>query len=517
MMRDLINILDTVLQEATLSPGEITKYPERFDAFIAHIQNNKPFYTEKEGTEVVLAPTEAARFLKMKAAGEFQGSVKAVDTEGNQWPLSSFRKTAEFGGASAKPGTQEPGQVSKEGVLVKPAQIGITDQAIPADAFGDVIVNNPVLQSTDYGQAVIIMAQNIMAGNPAVFPDEIRKNDKLKKAIVDYAGEYLGVLALVYNQSKFASRDKFLAWLGTDMMNLVLSFPSEQNNPIADSFATVTNPENAHTLNISSKGTGGGAAPSVSSLKIPDHLRSKTQYQTAIDLIDLCQNENLPKPWTVSQVFQVMNLLNERIPDSIPADFKPFLPWSKDIVAQVSDSLKNGSSMHKYKPLFANLDSKGSDGGKLTYVTKAAVMNIVNSGAVPEFQAVVLEVLDYNFIQQYTTAAGNTLVFNTQWPAKLDGEVTIESKSGGVNPTKGGFSFKLKPKGSGSEPSMAPYDADAAAAGREPAHLDADDLDAVTQKRSGITARAGGVAEDEAEVVKPPRDNVPMFGRKRQR
>ena len=516
MMRDLINILDDLLQEATLSPGEITKYPERFDAFIAHIQNNRPFYTEKEGTEVVLAPAEADRFLKMKAAGEFQGSVKAVDTDGNQWPLSNFRKTAEFGGSSAKPGAPAPGQTSKEGVLVKPAQIGITDQAIPADAFGAAIVNNPVLQSTEYGQAVIVMAQNIMAGNPAVMPDEIRKNDKLKKAIVDYAGEYLGVLALVYNQSKFSSRDQFLAWLGTDMMSLVLSFPSEQNNPIADSFASVTNPENAHTLNISSKGTGGGAAPSVSSLKIPDHLRSKTQYQTAIDLIELCQNENLPKPWTVSQVFQVMNLLNQRLgPDAIPADFQPFLPWSKDIVAQVSDSLKNGTAMPKYEPLFAKLDSKGSDGGKLTYVTKAAVMNIVNSGAVPEFQAVVLEVLDYNFIQQYTTASGNTLVFNTQWPAKLDGEVTIESKSGGVNPTKGGFSFKLKPKGAKSEPSMEPYDADDAAAGQEPANLNAADLDAVTQKRSRVTARAGG--EDETEVVKPPRDNVPMFGRKRQR
>ena len=143
-------------------------------------------------------------------------------------------------------------------------------------------------------------------------------------------------------------------------------------------------------------------------------------------------------------------------------------------------------------------------------------MNIVNSGAVPEFQAVVLEVLDYNFIQQYTTASGNTLIFNTQWPAKLDGEVTIESKSGGVNPTKGGFSFKLKPKGARSEPSMEPYDADAAGTGQEPANLNAADLDAVTQKRSRVTARAGG-DEDETEVVKPPRDNVPMFGRKRQR
>ena len=507
-MRNIINLLDTLLQEATLSPGEIKKYPERFDAFIAHIQNGKPFYTEKEGTEVVLAPSEAARFLQMNQAGKFEGGVKGVDTEGNQWPLSSFRKTSEFGGASTKPGAEDPGQLSKEGAMVKPAQIGITDRAIPADSLGAAIINNQVLQSTEYGRAVIGMAQNIMNGEPATMPPEIRKNDKLKKAIVDYAGEYLGVLALVYDQSKFPSRDKFLEWLGTDMMSLVLSFPSEQNNPIADSFATVTNPNNAHTLNISSKGTGGGAAPSVSSLKIPDHLRKKKQYQTAIDLIELCQNKNLPKPWTISQVYQAMNLLNERIPDAIPANFKPYLPWKQSIIAEVSDSLKNGTPLPEYAPLFANLKSKGSDGGKLTYVTKAAVMDIVNSGKVPEFQAVVLEVLDYNFIQQYTTASGNTLVFNTQWPAKIDGKVSIESKSGGADPTKGGFSFKLKSKGDNdSVDAYEPDDTEQA-----PAQTSAADLDTATQKRSGVTARAGG-----AEAEKPPRNNEKVFGRKRQR
>jgi hypothetical protein len=44
----------------------------------------------------------------------------------------------------------------------------------------------------------------------------------------------------------------------------------------------------------------------------------------------------------------------------------------------------------------------------------------------------------------------------------------------------------------------------------------ADYLDAVTQKRSGITARKGGLEEEE-EIAKPLRDNVPVFGRKRQR
>ena len=104
------------------------------------------------------------------------------------------------------------------------------------------------------------------------------------------------------------------------------------------------------------------------------------------------------------------------------------------------------------------VDSTGSDGGKLTYVTKKAVMNVVNSGAVPEFQAAVLEILDYNFIQQYTSLVkkSGALVFNTQWPAKLNGKVTMESKSSATVPTAGGFSFKLSPTGAVKEETVEP-------------------------------------------------------------
>ena len=44
-MRDLLNLLD-ILTEATLSAEQITRYPERFDAFIIHIQDGKAFYTK---------------------------------------------------------------------------------------------------------------------------------------------------------------------------------------------------------------------------------------------------------------------------------------------------------------------------------------------------------------------------------------------------------------------------------------------------------------------------------------
>ena len=496
-MRDLLNILDDILAEATLSASQITKYPERFDAFINHIQDGKPFYTDKEGTEVILKKSEAQRFLQMKQQGLFKGNLQGQDEQGTMWPLSSFRKTADFGGASAVPGQDSTAELKKEGAQVKPSQIGITDQNIPASQLAEVIINNQVLQSTDYGRAVIEIAKSIVAGDIPVIPPEFIKNEQIKKAIVDYAGEYLGVLALIYNQTKFPNRKEFLNWLGGDLDSLILFFPSDVSNPLADSFASVTNAETGHTLNISSKGTGGGAPPSLSSLKVPDHLKEKKQYQTAIDIIELCQNENLPSPKTVSQVFQMMNLLYERMPQKVPKDFHSYLPWDQSIVAQVNDSRKNGTPMPEYEPLFKKLDSKGSDGGKLTYVVKAAVMNMVNGGAVPEFQAVVLEVLDYNFIQQYAKVSRSAMLFETQWPAKLNGEVTMESKSGGTDPTKGGFSFKLKPKGQKDiQPSMEPVDADSAAVGQEPAKLDADDLDAVTQNRARLRGPGAKVAKE---------------------
>jgi hypothetical protein len=73
-------------------------------------------------------------------------------------------------------------------------------------------------------------------------------------------------------------------------------------------------------------------------------------------------------------------------------------------------------------------------------------MLAVNEGnALPNFQDVVLAILDMNFVQQYANYEGKskTLRFSTQWPAKLEGKITLESKAGATDPSKGGFSFKL--------------------------------------------------------------------------
>jgi hypothetical protein len=454
-MRDILNLLDTLTEEVTLSPSEITKYEDRFQKFVDHIAKGLPFYTSTAingmppNTEVILDPTEAERFADLYNQNRFSGRIVGKDKEGKQWPISGFKKTKEFGGESLKP-SDTAETIGKEAAGLKPNKIGITDQPFKASQLGQVIINNAVLKSTPHGQVVINCAKSIMAGQTPVLPPEVLANTQLTAAITDNAGEYLGVLALLHGLSNFPNQDEFLKWLGGSLGNLTLFFPSNETNNIADSFATIINPTTEQQINISSKGTGGGAAPALSGLKVPDHLKKKRSFRTAIDLIELTQNENLPEPYSISQVFQAMNLLWERVPDAIPPVFDPFLPWPKTIIDEVNASrrAKRGErvDLPKYKNITSMVDSTGTDGGKLTYVVKKAVSEIVNSGAVPGFQAAILEILDYNFIQQYTKVASRktgALAFSTQWPAKLSGHVTMEAKSSATDPTGGGFCFKL--------------------------------------------------------------------------
>ena len=99
----------------------------------------------------------------------------------------------------------------------------------------------------------------------------------------------------------------------------------------------------------------------------------------------------------------------------------------------------------EYEELWANYNFRdnATDIGKLTYAVKNECMQSLNNGAIPEFQSTVLEILDYNFIQQDAKIVRGVMQFKTQWPAKLNATVTVESKSGATDMTKGSFSFKL--------------------------------------------------------------------------
>jgi hypothetical protein len=458
-MRDLINLIQNLSEDNTLNPGVILRRAGRFESFIQMIRNQTPFYTVDQ-EPVIAKVSEADRMQELFDAGKFSGIIK-LETDQGVFPLSRLLKTKELGGQAS---TGEEGEeLSKEAALVKPSQIGITDIDIPANQLGKIIVNNDILRSTEYGRAIIDMAKAIMNGQPAIVPQELRKT-KIGSSINDYAGEYLGVLAMIYGQSDFPRRDGFVEWLGADVSDLTLFFPIEANSPLADSFASISNDKTNHKVNISSKGVGGGAPPSLSGLKISDEIRENPDYAAAVALIDLADAGDskkdippkypLPSPRTISIVFQAMNLINEYVPNAIPKEFIEFLPWKADIVKQCKDSIEgfkrgNHIEMPKYESITSKVKSdKASDGGKLVYVVKEAVLKAVNEkSAIPGFREVVLTILDMNFVQQYATYNKKTglMTFATQWPAKHEGYVTLQSKSGATDPTKGGFSFKVSP------------------------------------------------------------------------
>jgi hypothetical protein len=456
-MRDILNLLENILTEkSNLAANELNKNKARFNTFIQYIQTGKPFST-LDGKQVIVDPSEADRFLELKQTNKFGGTLKALGTDGMQYPISSFLKTADFGGHAAKPGAvaddgtqpqavgNKPQAIGKEAVLVKPTQISITDKNIPANALGSAIINNPILKSTDYGRAVIECAKQIMAGQPATLPPEIMAQPKgVVPAIRDYATEYLGVLALVYNQTDFPARNEFIKWLGGSLESIILNFPTKANTPLADSYASLTNPTTDHQINISSKGKGGGAAPAISKLDIPDQLYKKKKYRDGLAFVEICKQKGV-----AMQAFTAMDFLNQLSPDKIPEKFRPFLPFTDEIKTAAMNSVKNNTTLPEYESLWTDVKFKAedaSDGGKLIYAIKNGVVEAINAGAIPHMQAVILEILDYNFVQQYSDLNKNVLVFHTQWPAKLDGHVEMSHKSSAKGPSDGGFSFKLGPK-----------------------------------------------------------------------
>ena len=519
-MRNIIDLLDNLNEATNLAPSEL-KDPNRFEKFLWKIENGDPFLN-KAREQVYLDPSEAERFRQLRTNNQFSGSLSATTTDGEQVALSQLLKTNDLGGQQGdphKPGTADTAGVGagKEALLVKPKTIEITDRDIPAKDLYKVISGNQILNSTEYGKTVIQLANEIVSGQAVVLPPEYQTKsmEKVRKAIVDYAGEYLGVLALVTGRTQFENQKEFTKWLGASVSELVINFPGKSNTNIADSYATVKNKKTSHSLNISSKGTGGGAAPAISGLKISDDIKKNPNLTNAVKFIELCQAKaDTRGASTLIQAFEAMNFIYSINPGSISKKFYKFLPWQPASVATIVDAVATGAELpKKYNAAFADIKTRGgtvTEGGTLVYAIKKDVAEAINDrDAIPEFKDTILQVLEMNFIQQYTDYSNGEMTFVTQWPAKLDGDISVINKSSAAEPTAGGFSFKLgrvtkadEIGGDGTTPAKAA--------------TSADELDTKTQKRSGVTARKGGLEEEE-EIVKPLRDNEKVFGRKRQR
>ena len=500
-MRDILNLLDKLAEANLGAPeipaGKLSNVPNpatgrpysRPELFLYKVQNNSPFTTLK-GEQITVDPQEAQRVASWISSGAKgpAGSITLRTTDGGQVKNTELLKTVEFGSKEA------------ENIKIKGSDVFDTkdidiedfgnsmDEVLAAGGFpanemySKLESNANMKKLGKLGDAVIYMAWQADQAQVPVIPDDLSKYEV--KAIELYASEYLGALGLVTGGVPFirGSREEFEEFVGGSLGDMIMYFPKDTSNPLADSF-TVVNNKSGHAVKLSSKAAGKGAAPSLGSMKIPEDVRKK--YPEAADFIDLAQDKSIG---TFEQPFELMNYINVVAGDKIPRDYRSIVPFSPETIAAARASMDSGRPMpRRLMSVFEKrlsqklLDAPYTDGGKAWWATIQDMMRIVNDeGAVPKFREALIESLGYNFVQLYTNVKGDILATEAFWPAKISGQVKLKTK-GSAGEMKGKMSVEISP-------GKDDYETPGGKVNDRPAKTKTADLDVVGQRRSSVKA-----------------------------
>jgi len=342
---------------------------------------------------------------------------------------------------------------SKEAYAVKPSDI-FADERFPAKQVFNEVINNPKLQEQEIGKVVIDMAQQIQVGDDPQFKNI---DSNFKSAIRDYAGEYLGVLALIKGTANFPTRKEWLKHLGVNNIDSIfINFPQQSNFALGDSIGSFENAETGNMILISSKGGKMGAPPSLNSLKIPENLQNSERYAAEIKFVQIMQSAS-----AVMQPFLGINALFEAAPESVNETVRNVLPLSEQDMQELESFMdkqqytKNDWKQlpEKYHPIvrlvdktFARFSETATPGGLIHYIMTRDIINAVNErNAFSEFESMAREILQKNFIQIFARPKGAILGFDILWPnvEMATGKVKLYSKASANDPKKAKMSFSV--------------------------------------------------------------------------
>jgi len=464
-MRDLLNLLENILSEANnlaagtlnnnqtaIDPATKQKY-SRADRFLQKVKAGSPF-TLSNGDEVVIDPKEAVNVKRWLATGP-AGILTMKTAAGSTVPTvtnTQLKKTVEFG------------STEKETIKVKGSDVfdvrktdikdvgNVVDDVIKAGGFPvsqmyDKIATSPAIKTlgSPLGTGIVAMAKQIQQGQSASIPPGLSAPEQ--KAIELYASEYLGVMGLPTGATPFmkGKRSDFDKFVGMDLSAMIVYFPKDTANPLADSFS-IENKTTGHAVKISSKAAGAGAAPSLNSLKFPDSVATK--YPEVADFHKVATDKTLD---TFDQIFSIANWLYTNAPKAMPREYLPLVPFTSKTTQTLKDNLKKGTPIPKGMQAIFNKRmtdkvkiSKATEGGKCWYTLVTDVCNAVNkNNALPNFQPATIEALGYNFIQIYSNIKGGKLISGAFWPGMVDGVVVLKTKAGATDPYQGKLSFQI--------------------------------------------------------------------------
>lgn len=336
----------------------------------------------------------------------------------------------------------------KEAHIIKPSQI-FANEKFPASQVFKEVIENKILQESEIGKYIIEMAKEIQAGQ---FPNLGKVPKQFHSAIRDYAGEYLGVLALIKGIANFPTRDQWFEHLGvTNLDDITIYFPPESNNPLGDSEGYFQNRETGNMILISSKGGKKGAPPSITGLKIPDNFKTSNEYKAEADIIETLQS--MP---AFEGPFVALNKLYQYSPKSIDPLYAETLPITNNELATIKEftnrKMYNKRDVVSLPEKFRKIVGRGPDakleatpGGILHYAYSSALLKAVNqNNALPGFEPMAREILQKNFIQIFARPKGGNLTFDVLWPNRdmATGKIELYNKSSSTE-IKGKLSFSV--------------------------------------------------------------------------
>jgi len=519
-MRDILDRLDCILTEATLLAGQLQgmsnvtnpktgKVFTRPELFLYKVKNASPF-TLDAGGEVKIDPKETNRVRAWVNTGP-TGTIKLRTMDGGEVVNSQLKKTLEFGSKESQTiklkGSDifdtEPIDLQDFG---NPIQELLKAGGFPASEMYSKIADNPKVKSLGrVGKAIVVMAAQVNNGEVPEFPEGLSKEEQ--KAIELYASEYLGVLGLISGATKFPDRAGFNEFLGRDFNDVIMFFPKSVSNPLADSFSVV-NDETGHAIKISSKAGSKGAPPSLNSIKLSDEVRKK--YPDIARFYDFATDSRLT---AFKQPFAIMNWLSENYPDAVPAEYAPLMPFTAETVAALEQSFRKKTPVSRNIMRVFNRrltpkvrDGDSTDGGKAWYAVITDIMTAINDdNALPDFQKAVIQSLGENFIQLYSKPTGKKLETTAFWPAKIKGQAVLKTKSSSKDPVSNKISVEVSPG------KLASYTGPETTGGEPAASIGTSKLNNVSQQRSQVTARSGGVEPQQ------PQGDQAMYGRKKRK
>jgi len=457
---------ELITEANNLTKAELLKVRDvnRLEVFLQKIAagSESPF-TTTDGQRFDADPSQLEQIKQQLEDPEYKGQITVRNTQGQTIPIGKLAKTKEFGGQQLA-WDADPEAGGKESFVVKPSDLWPGEGGnFTATQLFPTVINNKTLNSSEIGKTIVNIAKQIQAGQPA---DWATVDKKFQPAIRDYAGEYLGVLALINGTANFPNRDAFVKHLGAGLDKINYFFPAKPNFPLGDSLGGVdidgafTNMDSGNVIYISSKGGKKGAPPSLNNLKIPENLRTQ-EYAREIEFIETLQNPDTSAgPASYTQSLIGINKLFELAPDSIPQNIARGLPFSADDIARIVDmqrnrkdvDLKNISELPETaQKMLEGIDfSKYREGvkpsGVVMYLCAKTIVNAVNkTDAMPNFPPLAREILQHNFIQIFARPKGGVLSFDVLWPNREmgTGKVELYYKGSANEPNKQRLSFSV--------------------------------------------------------------------------